>query len=505
MVENAHESERNKARNSADVDAPESGAVDDETKPLEERRADTVRVGAPEAAVAAGLVPAPTLAERIPRKTANLEATDSTSAFSLPDWTDPPTGQVPQVLLDEGADANQGRTRGPSWRQSSADWEVDEDTLGFFVEVEPDTGVLGDDDAAIAGRGEDPSADVAPFEFDFSSTNRRRRARVQDDAPAKSELIESGSADSDDGAAWDDFVPAPGPRARSHRRRAHRVGRAAPSPEAPPRRNGAVALATGLVLAGLAVACFEAGPWPAMAFAALVLALAAGEILGALRRSGYQPVAFVALAAVPVLVVVSYLKGAIGVPIVLAASIVAAGAWRILVESRTSALDDLSVTAFVLGWVGVPGAIVGLLLNPTTYPHRHGIAYVGAAVALTVAHDVASYLVGSKLGRHRLIPRVSPGKSVEGLVGGTLATLALAGGLVTLVHPFSIATAMALGVIVCVFSPLGDLVESVVKRDLGLKDMGNLLPAHGGISDRIDAMLFVLPATFVLVRLVHIG
>ena len=151
------------------------------------------------------------------------------------------------------------------------------------------------------------------------------------------------------------------------------------------------------------------------------------------------------------------------------------------------------------------GSFAGLLLNPTAYPLRHGVAYLGAAVALTVAHDVGSFAVGSKLGRHRLAPRVSPGKTIEGLIGGTVLTLGLAAGVVARVHPFGIGTALALGAVVVVFAPIGDLFESVVKRDLGLKDMGRLLPAHGGVFDRIDAMLFVLPATYLLVRLVHIG
>jgi phosphatidate cytidylyltransferase len=266
-----------------------------------------------------------------------------------------------------------------------------------------------------------------------------------------------------------------------------------------------VATATGIVLAGVAVLCFANGPLPVLVLASVILAVAAGETFGALRLSGYQPVALIGLAAVPALVVASYLRGPEAVPVVLACVVVLAGGWRIVATSDSSPVDDIAVTVLVVAWVGVLGSFAGLLLNPTAYPLRHGVAILGAAVALTVAHDVGSFLVGSTLGRHRLAPRVSPGKTIEGLIGGTILTLGVAAGIVARVHPFNLADALALGGVIVVFAPWGDLFESVVKRDLGLKDMGRLLPAHGGVFDRIDAMLFVLPATYLLVRLVHLG
>jgi len=502
VAENAHESpDTNRSRNGAEQDTARGAGV--EQGPAQKgHRSDEVRVGAVEAAVAAGLVPASEPAEAIDAPLEKGRPSQPDRGYSsLPDWTDPPTGQVPKVLLDEGEEEVATRPRGPSWRQTSADWQVDEDTLDFLIEIEPE-GPESDETSSIAGRGEDPSADIAPFDFDFSPTRRRRRRRDLAAVPERSDTDQVERRDHD---AWDEVVNQRPPRPRRHKA-SHRSSRATPGPgSVPPRRNAAVAITTGVIFGGLAVACFEAGPATVMAFAALVLGLAGGETLGALRRAGYQPVALVALVAVPVIVVTSYLKGAVAVPIVLAAVVIAAGVWRLFVTSPTSSVDDVSVTVLVVGWIGVPGAFAGLMLNPTTFPLRHGVAYVGAALALTVVHDICSYFFGSKLGRHRLIPRVSPGKTVEGLLGGTIATLIVAGAVVALVHPFTVASAIGLGVIVCVFAPLGDLVESVVKRDLGLKDMGRLLPAHGGISDRIDAMLFVLPATYVLVRLVHIG
>ena len=106
---------------------------------------------------------------------------------------------------------------------------------------------------------------------------------------------------------------------------------------------------------------------------------------------------------------------------------------------------------------------------------------------------------------HRIAPRVSPGKTVEGVIGGTVLDLVVALTVVSRFHPFSIGTATVLGVIVAVFAPLGDLIESMVKRELGVKDMGSLLPAHGGVFDRVDAMLVAMPLAYLLFRIAHVA
>jgi phosphatidate cytidylyltransferase len=468
-----------------------------------------VRVVAVEAAVAAGLVPespARPPDDTGAQRPAGRPEGDDGVHFELPDWTEPPTGRVPGMLLGDADAAAPGEraARGPTWRQTATDWEEDESDFAFLAPDVDGSDGSGDASSAIAGRGEDPTSSADPFEFDFDTPTTRRRMHEREVAAAAG-APEAEVSDLPDDTAWAQVVGAARTRRRSPRRPAHRAGwRAAPA-ENPPRRNAVVATATGIVLAGVAVLCFANGPLPALVLASVVLTVAAGETFGAVRLSGYQPLALIGLVAVPALIVASYLKGPAAVPVVVALVVIVAGTLRVVIASAESPVDDLAVTMLVVTWVGVLGSFAGLLLNPTTYPLRHGVAYLGAAVALTVAHDVGSFAVGSKLGRHRLAPRVSPGKTIEGLIGGTVLTLAVAAGVVSQVHPFGLGNALALGAVVVVFAPLGDLFESVVKRGLGLKDMGRLLPAHGGVFDRIDAMLFVLPATYFLVRLVHIG
>jgi phosphatidate cytidylyltransferase len=462
-------------------------AIDDDAP----RRTGEVRVDAVAAAVAAGLVDPELESE------ASVLASAESVSVALPDWTDPPTGQVPRVLLPEGGDPDAQRLKGPSWRQSAQDWEGETDTLEFLVaEVEEDD---VDERTMIAGRQSTFAGNGDPFEFDFEPPTLHPRTEPEID-PADDGEEATVSAVADD-AAWSDVID-PESRRRHGRSGVHRT-RAASTGSS--RRKTSVAVATGVVLAGVAVGCFEAGPLAVLVLATVALSLAAGETFGAIRQGGYRPLSFLGIVATALCIVFAYLKGPIADPVLLAGFVVLAGIALVASAQNRAAVEDFGVTIFVVIWVGVLGSFAALLVNPTTFAHRHGVAFFGAAVGLTVAHDIGSYVVGARFGRHRFAPHVSPGKSVEGLLGGSVLTLLVAGLLVSRVHPLSLAASLGLGALVVVLAPLGDLLESAVKRDLGLKDMSRLLPAHGGIADRIDALLFVLPASYVFFRLVHLG
>jgi phosphatidate cytidylyltransferase len=270
-------------------------------------------------------------------------------------------------------------------------------------------------------------------------------------------------------------------------------------------RNPVIATATGLAFGAVAVACFLLGAVTTLALVALVLSLAAGEVLATLRRAGTRPFAPLALASVPAFAISAYVVGAAAVSWVLIALLVLGVIWLLAAGPRVKAVRDLSVTVLVACWVGVPGAFAGLLLSPARFADRHGVAFCFAVVATVVAHDVGSYVIGHRFGRHKLAPRVSPGKTWEGVAGGTAFAFALALGALDQIHPITIGAAAALASIVTVLAPLGDLAESLVKRDLAVKDMGRLLPEHGGVFDRVDAMLFVLPAAYGLFSLLHLA
>ena len=114
-------------------------------------------------------------------------------------------------------------------------------------------------------------------------------------------------------------------------------------------------------------------------------------------------------------------------------------------------------------------------------------------------NDTGAYCVGSLLGRHKLFPRISPGKSWEGSVGGAVFVMAAAWAISAFVddHMLALLEWLGLGLVVVVFGTWGDLVESLFKRTLGIKDSGNILPGHGGMLDRFDSSLLAIPASVV--------
>jgi phosphatidate cytidylyltransferase len=179
--------------------------------------------------------------------------------------------------------------------------------------------------------------------------------------------------------------------------------------------------------------------------------------------------------------------------------------WYLLGAERGSPVEGAATTVFAFTWVGLLGSFAGLLLAPSLSPHRHGVAFLLGAIVATIGADVGALVVGSWLGRHPLAPTVSPHKTWEGAAGGAVLAVALSAAVTGQVHPWTVPKAAVLGLVVAVVAPIGDLCESLVKRDLGLKDMGTLLPGHGGVLDRMDALLFVLPATYYLVRVLQLG
>ncbi len=134
-----------------------------------------------------------------------------------------------------------------------------------------------------------------------------------------------------------------------------------------------------------------------------------------------------------------------------------------------------------------------------------GLAWVLTMLAGTWVGDTAAYFVGKKMGRHKLAPRLSPGKTVEGALGG-LAGSVLGTSLVYLLYPAdSLSVVAALGLLVGAAGLLGDLFESSLKRSAGIKDTGGMIPGHGGILDRFDSMLFAAPAAYYFITLFVAG
>ncbi len=161
-------------------------------------------------------------------------------------------------------------------------------------------------------------------------------------------------------------------------------------------------------------------------------------------------------------------------------------------DARPSATAALSVTLLGVAWVG--GGLAHLLLLRDT-PSNGRLAVFTVLLAV-FADDTAAYFVGRAIGRHKLAPTISPGKSWEGFVAGTLVAMAVSFFAMYDQGFLSNGEALALGAVIALASTIGDLFESAVKRDLGVKDSGRLLAGHGGMLDRLDSLLWAGPAAF---------
>ena len=163
--------------------------------------------------------------------------------------------------------------------------------------------------------------------------------------------------------------------------------------------------------------------------------------------------------------------------------------------TRQSATVSVSLTALGAGWIGL-GLAHAVLLRDL---EEHGVLAAYTVLLAVWAGDAAAYLLGLLFGRHKLAPTVSPGKTWEGLIAGTAATIAVTFIALYDAGFLSIPESLVLGAVIAVAAPLGDLFESSFKRDMDVKDSGRLLAGHGGMLDRMDALLFSWVAAYYVI------
>ena len=156
---------------------------------------------------------------------------------------------------------------------------------------------------------------------------------------------------------------------------------------------------------------------------------------------------------------------------------------------------SVSVTVLGVAWIGL-GLAHALLLRDID---EHGALAVFTVLLAVWAGDAGAYFIGLLFGRHKLAPTVSPGKTWEGLIAGIVATIGVTFLALYEANFLSIPESLVLGAVIAIAAPLGDLFESALKRDAEVKDSGRLLAGHGGVLDRIDALLFAWVAAYYVV------
>ncbi|HEX6311429.1 MAG TPA: phosphatidate cytidylyltransferase [Acidimicrobiia bacterium] len=407
-------------------------------------------------------------------------AEEGSGPVDLPHWTEPPTGEVPRIFADADREpvpdddldswsSISGST--PRFRSEAGDWAE-----GDFP------GSLKDEDVAVGALADETLPVDEDAEFDERVAARRRGRGRQ---PA----------------------PPPPPEGRPLPRRGSlETGEELPAPvageEAQVDITTRVVTAVGIAVVALVMLALGRGPATLLVMA--IVGLAAFELYVGFQRAGYQPATILGLLGCVSVVWIAYKEGLQAFPLVGALVVVFTLLWYMAEVVKARPIINTAMTFFGFLYIGVLGGFAGLLLQS-----RDGTGLLIGLAICAVGYDVFGYFIGSQFGRSRMAPRLSPNKTWEGLFGGMAAAVVLGAivskGISLAPWDGKLSHGLALGVVVAIMAPIGDLCESMIKRDLGVKDLGTILPGHGGILDRFDAILFCLPAVYYLVVQLNIG
>ncbi|MEO5724066.1 MAG: phosphatidate cytidylyltransferase [Ilumatobacteraceae bacterium] len=413
---------------------------------------------------------------------------------SLPHWTEPPTGEIPRVLS----------------AQPSQDPTDDLDVWSTFSSQAP---VWRDDPdhvdvptvAPAAALDQTGGESYDPASYGSEDTGRDLSAPVRRE-PGR---ITIGTDPSDAGGRpmprrGRQETPARNPRnPRSGRPAQARPGAKPPTAAG---RDMPTAVAVGIALAAVFIAAILWRPAAVLAIVVVVLGLAAIEFFDKVSEKNYRPASVVGIVACITAPLAAYWVGETALPLVLTLALAASAVTFICATNIESApMPNMAITALGVTWIALLGSYAGLILR---FPSFGATASIGTDTLCllaigVVANDIGALFVGSAGGRHPLRSWISPNKTIEGLVGGTVATLVVlaAIGASGKSHTWnSLGDGLLLGVIICVLAPLGDLTESMFKRNLEVKDFGTLVKGHGGVLDRFDGFLFTLPGAYYLLE-----
>jgi phosphatidate cytidylyltransferase len=282
---------------------------------------------------------------------------------------------------------------------------------------------------------------------------------------------------------------------------------------APPQggdRNLLVAIAVGVALAAVFLALTMWRPAGAIAFITVALGLASIEYFSKVTEKGYRPVVAAGVAACVAAPLTAYWVGVEMFPIVLSFGFFAGAVTFIGASSvEVGPMPNMAITTLGVVWIGMMGSFAALIVRFSTIfggDNNFGTDTLVLLAIGVVANDVGAYFAGSAFGQTPLRAWISPNKSIEGFLGGTVLTLVVMViiGMQDLSDTWSSTShLLMLGILISALAPLGDLTESMFKRNLDVKDFGSLIKGHGGVLDRFDGFLFVLPGVYYLMLVIE--
>ncbi|EKA61106.1 phosphatidate cytidylyltransferase [Janibacter hoylei] len=271
---------------------------------------------------------------------------------------------------------------------------------------------------------------------------------------------------------------------------------AAAGPSSRAGRNLPVAIASGVVLGAGAAGALVAHPVAFVVVICVAMVIAVWEMRQALSEGGlFAPFAPVAIGAVS-MIVAAYVRGAEALVFAAALTLVATLVWRVA-DGLAGAVRDVGAGALILLY---PCLLAGFAAMMLAEPQGQWRIFV--FIIITIASDIGGYAFGVLLGKHPMAPKLSPKKSWEGFAGSVISC-ALVGAIaipLTLDGPWW--QGAVLGALVAPVATIGDLIESSLKRNLGIKDMSNIIPGHGGLMDRLDSLVLVVPLVWVALRVI---
>ena len=387
----------------------------------------------------------------------NSDVASSTSeSDGLLDWTAPATGQVPAVLATTKSDLGWSDLDGPRWHGEDPEWGA-EDLSDVFSDMEgvAEPKMVTFDD--VAEDMEDiPAASGAPQRTD-RETQRPPRVRQR---PNTNSSAAAASASGE--------------------------------------RNVTQAIAVGLAIAAFALFAIRLeSHWLLLAIVTAAAAVGASEFYFQLHQTGLRPATLLGITATASMPLSVYYRGEAAYPMVLALCVIFGALWFIVGAEEHKPVVNMALTIFGVAWIGILGSFAVLLFKA---PNTDGHGLLLAAIVVAVASDTGAFAFGSWFGKTPF-HSASKNKTWEGTLGGVFTAVAAALVLYVLSQtPFQASwrDAIALGLVGGILGPIGDLTESLIKRDLGIKDMGTLIPGHGGVLDRVDGILFVLPGVYYL-------
>lgn len=257
----------------------------------------------------------------------------------------------------------------------------------------------------------------------------------------------------------------------------------------------AMRVASALIIFGMFLGSLLLGGWWFTGFLVLLMIVGVGEFYAAVRGQGHIPLTLFGFIGVAAMAISAQAWGV--------GAIAGAAGWTAVavllyfaVVPRKDPLTGVSMTILGMAWVGLISFAVPIAQGPKPL---ETIVYL---VVLVAFNDIGAYFVGRGLGKRKLAPQLSPNKTVEGFIGGFVASLAISAVLTTFPawEQIGFTRGLVTAAVIALVAPLGDVIESMVKRALGIKDMGAVLPGHGGILDRIDGFVLAVPVIYYLFR-----